>query len=99
MGDFKTYKLLQKIKWSKAQDIIHRDSSYRSIFIEHPLGEDRLSKLKMALTVVDEYGYLSVNLLVRRFRIGETYALLLIYFMWDQSIIDKEGEEPIELGF
>lgn len=93
------YRLKQEINWDQVRDIINNDASYKLIYIDDLPSEDRLSKLKIALSVVYEYKYASTNLLMRRLRIGETYALMLMDFMWDQSIIEKEGEEPIYLGF
>ncbi|MBI2018200.1 hypothetical protein HYS96_00670 [Candidatus Daviesbacteria bacterium] len=99
MEDLKKYYLLQKVEWDKVQDIINNDSSYRSIYIDHPSGVDRLSNLKLALTIVYESGYASVNHLMFKLGIGETLVFSLMDFMWDQNIIEREGEEPTYLGF
>lgn len=99
MEDCKKYKLIQEVRWKKALDIINGNPSYRSIYIDHPFGADRLSQLEKALTIVYEYKYASANLLMRRLKIGETFAFTLMDFMWDQNAIEREGEEPTYLGF
>lgn len=99
MSQLTKYRLNTKKDWRDIRLHIEKNPTYEGLLVNYPESQERVNQLRDALDLVYEEGYVSPLRLQFKLHIGESTSLMLIDFMQELGIVDKQGEEPVWGGY